>query len=85
MANSEPTIGPPVAAGGEFRPHRSDKDGSGDGDGSGKNLVRSIAIKAACVLGAILLVRRLTKRTTRREHANTVSNLLCGEKVGSWD
>lgn len=46
-------------------------------------MVRSLAIKAAILLGGVYLVRRLTKRPTRREHANNVANLLCGEKFST--
>ena len=48
---------------------------------SGKPNIKGIALKAALLFGGVYLVRRLTKRTTRWDHAKTVSQALAGEKV----
>ena len=53
---------------------------SGGGRGGGK-MVRGLVIKAACLIGGAFLLRRLTKSTTRWDHARTVARSLSGEKV----
>ena len=52
-----------------------------DGQHSGTLDIKGIAVKAALFFGGVYLVKRLTKRTTRWDHAKTVSQALAGEKV----
>ena len=52
-----------------------------NGQNSGTPDMKGIAVKAALFFGGVYLVRRLTKRTTRWDHAKTVSQALAGEKV----
>lgn len=52
-----------------------------NGQNSGTPDMKGIAVKAALFVGGVYLVRRLTKRTTRWDHAKTVSQALAGEKV----
>lgn len=56
-------------------------NGSGAGGGGGGRMVRGLVIKAACVIGGAFLLRKLTKTTTRWDHARTVAQSLSGEKV----
>ncbi|EFJ30266.1 hypothetical protein SELMODRAFT_170435 [Selaginella moellendorffii] len=51
--------------------------GGGDGGGGG---VRSFVLKAACLLGGVLLLRKLTKAKTRWDHTRLVADALTGEK-----
>lgn len=51
-----------------------------DGKGWSK-AARGVVIKALLVAGGALLLRRLTKSTTRWDHARFVSHSLSGEKV----
>ena len=51
------------------------------GSNNGGRVVRSLVVKALCVIGGALLLRRLTKSTTRWDHAKTVAQALSGEKV----
>lgn len=51
-----------------------------DGKGWSK-AARGMVIKALLVAGGALLLRRLTKSTTRWDHARFVSHSLSGEKV----
>jgi hypothetical protein len=54
----------------------------GDGNNNnGRQLVRSLVIKAACLLGGAYVIKRLTKRTTRWDHSRIVAQSLSGEKV----
>lgn len=47
---------------------------------SGWARARGLAIKAALLIGGALLLKRLTKSTTRWDHARLVADSLCGEK-----
>lgn len=57
----------------------------GEGDSESSNggwvKVKGLLIKTAVVVGGALFLRRLTKSTTRRDHARFVSHSLSGEKV----
>lgn len=56
--------------------------GSGTGGGGGWKTVRGLVIKAACIIGGAFLLRKLTKSTTRWDHARLVAQAISGEKVG---
>eukprot|EP00249_Psilotum_nudum_P006217 c19552_g1_i1 orf=2-400(-) len=58
----------------------SDNTGGSGNSSNGGHVVRSIAVKALCLLGGALLLRRLTKATTRWDHARNVAQALSGEK-----
>ena len=60
----------------------SNSDGSGEGAGR----VRGLVLKTLVLLGGAFLLKRLTKATTRWDHARIVSESLSGEKVSlfSW-
>lgn len=53
------------------------------GSNNGGRVVRSLVVKALCVIGGALLLRRLTKTTTRWDHAKTVAQALSGEKYST--
>lgn len=55
----------------------------GGGGGGHGRMVRGLVIKAACVIGGAFLLRKLTKSTTRWDHARAVAQSLSGEKVRS--
>jgi hypothetical protein len=70
------------AGGGSSR--GGNRSGSGGGGGGGRwRMVRGLVIKAACLIGGAFLLRKLTKSTTRWDHARMVAQALSGEKVGS--
>lgn len=48
---------------------------------NGWSRARGIVVKTLVLIGGALLVKRLTKSTTRRDHARFVSRSLTGEKV----
>ncbi|GMH16702.1 hypothetical protein Nepgr_018543 [Nepenthes gracilis] len=57
--------------------------GSGSGSGSAENgwvRARGLAINTILLIGGALLLKRLTKSTTRWDHARLVAQSLCGEK-----
>ncbi|KAF9671792.1 hypothetical protein SADUNF_Sadunf12G0085400 [Salix dunnii] len=61
--------------------------GLGSGSGSDPNSesngwvrARGLAMKSLVLIGGVLLVKRLTKSTTRWDHAKIVAQLLTGEK-----
>lgn len=57
---------------------------SSETDGKGwSKAARGAVVKALLVAGGALLLRRLTKSTTRWDHARFVSHSLSGEKVSS--
>lgn len=58
-------------------------DAAGDGGhhSNGGRVVRSLVLKAVCLLGGAFLIRRLTKTTTRWDHTRIVAQALSGEKV----
>lgn len=60
-------------------------DGSGNNGGSGGRgrMVLGLVIKAACLIGGAFLLRKLTKSTTRRDHARAVAQALTGEKYST--
>jgi hypothetical protein len=58
--------------------------GSGDDTGSG-GAARGAVLKALVVVGGVLLLRRLRRSATRRDHAGAVADALSGEKVGHLD
>ncbi|CAM6082315.1 unnamed protein product [Calypogeia fissa] len=68
--SATPNSGAPPAGG----PH---------GDGNGRQLVRSLVIKAACLVGGAYLLKRLTKTTTRWDHSRIVAQSLSGEKFST--
>lgn len=54
-------------------------EGGYEEDG-GWSRARGFVIKTLVIIGGALLLRRLTKSKTRRDHARLVSHSLCGEK-----
>lgn len=42
-----------------------------------------LALKTLCLLGGFLLIRKLTKRTSRLDHARKLADALCGEKLST--
>lgn len=72
--------GESYSLGGSYKANGS-SDGSGTGGGGGGRMVRGLVIKAACLIGGAFLLRKLTKSTTRRDHARAVAQSLSGEKV----
>ncbi|GLJ45202.1 hypothetical protein SUGI_0951430 [Cryptomeria japonica] len=56
---------------------------NGSGSSSGRSIARDLFFKAVCLVGGVLLVRKLTKKTTRWEHARIVAEALSGEKFSS--
>ncbi|MQM12840.1 hypothetical protein Taro_045760 [Colocasia esculenta] len=55
----------------------SNSDGGSSGGGS---RVRGLVLKALVLIGGALLLKRLTKATTRWDHARIVAEALSGEK-----
>jgi len=53
----------------------------GDAEDGGWSRASGFVIKTLVIIGGALLLRRLTKSKTRRDHARLVSHSLCGEKV----
>ncbi|XP_078433936.1 crumpled leaf [Wolffia australiana] len=51
-----------------------------DGSGEGAGRVRGLVLKALVLLGGAILLKRLTKATTRWDHARIVAESLSGEK-----
>lgn len=51
-----------------------------DSEGNGWGRARGILVKAAVLIGGAILLKRLTKSTTRWDHARFVSHSLSGEK-----
>ncbi|OIV97044.1 hypothetical protein TanjilG_11561 [Lupinus angustifolius] len=54
--------------------------GNGSEDSNGWNRCRGLAVKAILLIGGAFLVKRLSKSTTRWDHATFVSRSLTGEK-----
>lgn len=54
--------------------------GGEEAENGGWSRARGLVIKTLVVVGGALLVRRLTKSTTRRDHARVVAQSLSGEK-----
>ncbi|XP_042045436.1 chromophore lyase CRL, chloroplastic-like isoform X2 [Salvia splendens] len=57
---------------------------SGSGSGSGSNgwtKARGVVLKTLVLMGGALLLKRLTKSTTRWDHARIVADSLAGEKA----
>jgi len=48
---------------------------------NGWSRARGLVVKTLVLIGGALLIKRLTKSTTRRDHARVVSRSLTGEKV----
>jgi hypothetical protein len=61
--------------------NNSDANGNRNGGGGGGRMVRGLVIKAVCLIGGAFLLRKMTKTTTRRDHARMVAQSLSGEKV----
>lgn len=82
MSGLEPSVSDPPS---NFSREKHEKKAENEvsADGGGGNFARSIAIKAACIIGGAYLLRRLTKQTTQRDHTKTVSGLLSGEKFST--
>lgn len=71
-------------ANGSYNASRSGGSGGGGGKGGGGGrIVRGLVIKASCLIGGAFLLRKLTKSTTRWDHARMVAQSLSGEKVSS--
>lgn len=56
---------------------------SDSNDSNGWNRARGLVVKTLILIGGALLVKRLSKSTTRWDHARIVSQSLAGEKVGN--
>ncbi|KAF1871151.1 hypothetical protein Lal_00020885 [Lupinus albus] len=54
--------------------------GNGSEDSNGWNRCRGLAVKAIVLIGGAFLLKRLSKSTTRWDHATFVSRSLTGEK-----
>lgn len=54
---------------------------SDSNNSNGWNLARGLVAKTLILIGGALLVKRLSKSTTRWDHARIVSQSLAGEKV----
>ena len=54
---------------------------SDSGNPNGWNRARGLVMKTLILIGGAILVKRLTKSTTRRDHARFVAESLTGEKV----
>ena len=52
-----------------------------ESEGNGWGIARGILVKAAVLIGGAILLKRLTKSTTRWDHSSFVSHSLSGEKV----
>uniref|UniRef100_A0A7C9DI36 Chromophore lyase n=1 Tax=Opuntia streptacantha TaxID=393608 RepID=A0A7C9DI36_OPUST len=52
----------------------------GDAEDGGWSRAKGVVIKTLVIIGGALLLRRLTKSKTRRDHARLVSHSLSGEK-----
>lgn len=53
---------------------------AGGGGGGGWSRARGVVAKTLLLIGGALLLKRLTKSTTRWDHARLVSRSLSGEK-----
>lgn len=56
-------------------------DSKSDPNSNGWSRARGAVLKSLVLIGGALLVRRLTKSTTRWDHARIVAQSLSGEKV----
>ncbi|CAM6008546.1 unnamed protein product [Sphagnum balticum] len=63
--------------------NNSDANGNRNGGGGGGRMVRGLVIKAVCLIGGAFLLRKMTKTTTRRDHARMVAQSLSGEKFST--
>lgn len=64
--------------------YNANRGGSGNGGGGGGGrMVRGLVVKAACLIGGAFLLRKLTKTTTRWDHARMVVQALSGEKFST--
>lgn len=54
---------------------------SDSNDSNGWNRAQGLVVKSLILLGGALMVKRLSKSTTRWDHARIVSQSLEGEKV----
>lgn len=61
----------------------SDGEGAigGAGAGEGSSRVRGWVLKALVFIGGAILLKKLTKSTTRWDHTRIVADSLVGEKV----
>lgn len=57
--------------------------GSGS-DSNGWSKARGVVLKSVVLIGGALLLKRLTKSTTRWDHARIVADSLSGEKVNLY-
>lgn len=65
--------------------NNSNNNNSNNNNNNGGRFVRGLVIKAACLAGGAFLLKKLTKSTTRWDHARTVAQSLSGEKVSpTW-
>ncbi|GBG62483.1 hypothetical protein CBR_g30803 [Chara braunii] len=78
------------AGGGGVAPNAMGGDvsggGRGVGGGGGGGIRRSIGalmVKALCIVGGALVLRKLTKRQHKWDHVKSVAQALCGEKFSS--
>eukprot|EP01018_Ginkgo_biloba_P019277 Gb_19992 [translate_table: standard] len=63
-----------------------EEGGSSSGSGREYNKggrVRNVVLKALCLIGGVLLIRRYTKSPSRWDHARIVAEALTGEKFSS--
>lgn len=59
----------------------SDSDSSSSSASNGWSKARSVVLKSLVLMGGAMLLKRLTKSTTRWDHARIVADSLAGEKV----
>ncbi len=81
---SSNSISSPVSLDGSdgAQSHNNSSNNNNGGGNNGGGMVKGLVIKAACLVGGAFLLRKLTKTTTRRDHARMVAQCLTGEKVG---
>lgn len=66
-----------------FEPGAADAGSPGTNNNNNGRAVRGFVVKALCVVGGALLLRKLTKSTTRWDHTKTVAQALSGEKYST--
>lgn len=63
----------------------NNSNNNNNNNNNGARFVRGLVIKAVCLAGGAFLLKKLTKSTTRWDHARTVAQSLSGEKVSpTW-
>jgi hypothetical protein len=82
---SSNSISSPVSLDGSdgAQSHNNSSNNNNGGGNNGGGMVKGLVIKAACLVGGAFLLRKLTKTTTRRDHARMVAQCLTGEKYST--